>query len=261
MIDAHNHLHDPALNEVRDDVLASTDIRMHVVNGTCEADWRAVASLAAASKKVLPAFGLHPWNIASASDSWLQDLERFLIRYPNAAVGEIGLDRWIKDHDLEAQSEAFCAQLAVAARLERAAVIHCLKAWGRLIDDLARTGPPCRGFLSHAFAGSREVASQLIDHGGYFSFSGYFLNARKSEIRELYAWLPLERLLVETDAPHMSLPHDYACVQLLANGQNHPGNLKLTYHALAQLRGIPVEKLIEAVAATFHRLFGVGPSV
>lgn len=256
MIDAHNHLHEAALDHVRANVLAREDIRKHVVNGTSEADWIAVAKLAAASDKVLPAFGLHPWKIAEASGGWLSDLELLLTQHPDAAVGEIGLDRWVEGHDLEAQSAAFCAQLVLAAKLDRVPVIHCLKAWGRLIEDLVKIGTPTRGFLSHAFAGSREVASQLMDHGAYFSFSGYFLNSRKAEVRELYTWLPLERILVETDAPHMTPPPGYPGVQLLEAGSNHPANLALNYHALAELRSIPDAHLISAVHKNFCRLFG-----
>ena len=114
MIDAHNHLHDPRLAPHLPAILAELaclGVTRAVVNGTREDDWPAVAALARAHPWIVPSFGLHPWHIATRSPDWLAHLREQLDAHPGAAIGEIGLDRWIAGHDPEAQREVFIAQL------------------------------------------------------------------------------------------------------------------------------------------------------
>jgi TatD DNase family protein len=114
--------------------------------------------------------------------------------------------------------------------------------------------------LLHAYSGSSELAAAFAKLGAYFSFNGAFLEPRKVRLRELYAKLPADRILVETDAPAMRLPFNVERYSLPAapDGQsiNHPANLLVTYAALAELRGITSESLAAQIAENFASLFG-----
>jgi TatD DNase family protein len=259
LIDAHNHLHDARLAPFRGEVIAELErggIAAAVVNGTREEDWAAVAELARERAWVRPAFGLHPWYVSGRSPHWRGKLAELLAEFPQASLGEIGLDRWKEGYDMQAQMEVFGAQWQLAVEQERAATVHCLKAWGALWDFVRESPPLPRGFLLHSYGGAGEMVGGFVKQGAYFSFSGYFLHERRGAQREVFREVPLERLLVETDAPDM-LPPAGPGVRLLENGTlNSPTNLEFCDRALAELRGMPVEELAEQIGENFARLFG-----
>jgi TatD DNase family protein len=261
VFDAHNHLHDarlaPHLTEILA-ALAPLEVAGAVVNGTREDDWEAVAALARELPWVTPSYGLHPWYAPMRGPGWLEDLRRRLDDDPHAAVGEIGLDRWIEGHDLDDQRTVFTAQLTLAAELDRAVTIHCIQAWGALWEIIRAHPLPRRGFLIHAYSGPLEMMPAFAERGGRFSFSPYFLHPRKTAQREVFRQIPAERLLVETDAPDLRPPDERNHWPLRdAAGQpiNHPANLAVAYAGLAEIRGMDANELAESVAATFRELF------
>lgn len=280
LYDAHNHLQDAWLAPYRQQVLAELTrlpLRAAVVNGTCEADWPEVTALARDHAFVRPSYGLHPWNVGHAGPDWRGALQARLEADPRAGVGEIGLDRWMLDRarpddprlagvrraPLDEQIGAFRWQLELAVRSDRPVTIHCVDAWGALAAVLADAPVPARGFLLHAYGGSLELAREFAARGAYFSFNGYFLGERQTARRTVFAQLPLDRLLVETDAPAMPSPPEQRAYSLpgLADGTpiNHPGNIVAAYAGLARVRGIAVEELASQVERNFQRLFRSSP--
>jgi TatD DNase family protein len=275
--DAHAHLQDaelvPHYPRVFAD-LAAASVKRVVTNGSSEADWPAVAALAAAHPVVLPSFGVHPWDAGNRSPAWQKNLLAQLDAHPRAAVGEIGLDRWIvnraKPDDprltglrrapIGEQLEVFAWQFGVAAERNLPAAIHCVDAHGLLLEALRATSRPARGFLLHSYGGSGEMAARFAELGAYFSFNANFLDARRARLREVYAAISAERLLVETDAPSVRPPAAQAPYALPATAEglnvNHPANVTATYTALAELRGVSVAALARQVEANFLRLFG-----
>jgi TatD DNase family protein len=288
--DAHNHLHDEWLVEHRDAVLAdlvAANVRACVVNGTCEADWPEVAELcdrpASPKLALLPSFGLHPWEVGNRSAQWQDQLLRHLERFPHAGLGEIGLDRWMLDHaraddprlkdrrraPLDEQIDVLGWQLSLAADRNLAVTIHCLEAFGALHDLLRATPRPTRGFLLHAYSGSAELAKSFANLGAYFSFNSAFLDPRKERVRQMFTTIPRDRLLVESDAPAMSLPieaqiplgQSQPARQFLLpsapSGErvNHPANVAFTYHALAELLGIEVGALARQIEQNVRSFF------
>lgn len=261
LFDAHNHLHDERLVPHRAEILAALaplDVAGAVVNGTREDDWGAVTALARELPWVTPSYGLHPWFAPHRTPGWLDDLRRRLDGDPRAAVGEVGLDRWIEGHDLDDQHSVFTAQLALAVELERAVTIHCIQAWGALWEVL-RTHPlPRRGFLIHAYGGPLEMMPGFVERGAYFSFSPSFLHERKAAQREVFRQIPADRMLVETDAPDLRPPDERNRWPLRdASGGpiNHPANLAVAYAGLAEVRGMAGTELAAMVDANFRRLF------
>jgi TatD DNase family protein len=261
LYDAHNHLQDQRLTDpgaIVNEAVRTGVVRM-VVNGACEDDWPQVQQLAKSFPQVMPSFGYHPWYLHERTPEWQQRLVEFLDDTPSSVVGEIGLDRWKQDLPYEGQEEAFVWQLQLAAERNVAASIHCLQAWGRMHELLQDTPRPARGFLLHSYGGSKELVAPLAKLGAYFSFPGYFMHERKTRQREAFAAVPLDRLLIETDAPDQ-LPPDSANHFPLRDANdkplNHPANLRAIYEFMAQERTLPLEKFAAQMEENFRRLFG-----
>lgn len=245
-----------------------------VCNGTSPDDWQAVAGLSQKHAWIRPAFGLHPWHVGNVGKGWLNELRQLLLSDPRALVGEIGLDFWMlkgaRANDprltglnrapIEVQEAAFVAQLELAADLQRPPTVHGLDAWSRLAQILRHARLPSSGFLLHGYSGPSEYVARFIDAGVFFSFNGNFLSPRHARIREIFAHLPLEHILVETDAPAMPLPESHRKYRLPptpdGSTPNHPANLEVTHAALAEIRGISNTALADAIEKNFYRLFG-----
>jgi TatD DNase family protein len=262
LYDAHNHLHDERLAAHREAILA--DVRRQgvarmVVNGSSESDWPDVLTLARDCPEVIPSFGYHPWYVKERSADWRPALLRHLDAVPSA-IGEVGLDRWIKGHDLAEQERVFVWQLRLAAERDLPVSIHCLQAWGRLLEVLRAEPRPRCGFLLHSYGGPREMVEPLAELGAYFSFPGHFAHERKTRQREAFKSVPPDRLLIETDAPDQLLPSEYNRFPLAdpASGKplNHPANLGAVYDIAAQMLGEPLERLAARVEENFMRLLG-----
>lgn len=284
LYDAHNHLQDdrlaPHLDAILPALVSAGVVRM-VVNGSCEEDWPKVLSLAKRDSRVVPSFGYHPWYVRERSAEWQQTLTRYLDEVPSA-IGEIGLDKWILERpapkqahqpyvasatkgcssagSLAEQEEVFIWQLRLAAERNIPVSIHCLQAWGPLIEILRREARPRCGFVLHSYGGSREMVGPLAELGAYFSLPGYFAHERKRRQREAFLAVPPDRLLIETDAPDQLLPGELNRHSLadIATGKplNHPANLAAVYAFAAGLFREPVEQLAARVEGNFLRVFG-----
>ena len=276
LYDAHQHFHFEPLAPYRARIvqdLQAVGLRKAVVNATNEEEWPIVAALAREHPWIVPSHGVHPWDSGDRKPGWLAKLRAALEADPTAGVGEIGLDRWIIDGvrpndpriagirvaPLAEQIEVFAAQLALAAELNRAASIHCVQAFGAVLETLERAPRARRGFLLHGYSGPAEMIPAFVHLGAYFSFNIELEGTRHHARRENFRHVPADRLLVETDAPtkpptpdcnRFPLPLEPAGKEI-----NHPANIVVAYEALAKLRGIKVEALAEQVDENFTRLF------
>jgi TatD DNase family protein len=256
-IDAHNHLQDHRLGDAAPVVAAMklAGVSRCVVNATQEADWHDVQNLMDSHPDfITPAFGIHPWHAHTASPGWQDRLAALLEKYPDASIGECGLDQWIPTPSLEIQRAVFTDQLNLAREMGRPVTVHCLKAWGPLFEVFKETPPPSH-FLMHSFGGSIEIARRLIPLGAYFSFSGYFLHPRKSAVQEVFRQLPSDRILLETDAPDM-LPPQENITHPLPEDHNHPANLAVIGESLANVLGMDGETLARLTRENTKRCFG-----
>ncbi len=276
--DAHNHLQDSRLGN---DPLgwvsaaAAAGIAGMVVNGTCEGDWPEVRRLADLCPSVIPAFGLHPWRVSARTPRWRDALIECLDQTPGAGLGEAGLDRWILDQSLErctelgtgpqgpasleVQLQVLDQHLALASERGLPVTLHCLKAWGPLMDCLRRRPQLPRGFLLHSYGGSVELVPELIRLGAYFSISGHSLHPRKSSHAAVFRAIPRDRLLIETDAPDQLPPADWVShFTTDARGipVNSPVNLARIAEGVSGLLGIPIEELAAQCETNWLRFFG-----
>ncbi len=274
--DAHQHFHFDQFVTQRAALAAdlrTVGLQRAVVNATNEEEWPVVAALAREYAWILPSHGIHPWDCGNRSPAWLESLRAVLRDDPAAGVGEIGLDRWIIDGikpgdpriaglrvaPLEEQGEVFAAQLALAAEFSRAASIHCVQAFGALLELLQKTPRPSRGFLLHGYGGPAEMIKPFADLGAYFSFNIELLSPRQAARLQNFKAIPADRLLVETDAPTKPPPAELNRFPLPpatdGSAVNHPANIAVAYEQLAQLRQVPLESLAAQVEQNFLRLF------
>ena len=262
LYDAHNHLQDERLPTDREALLAACrqeDIVKMVVNGCCEADWPAVLELARRYPEVVPSFGYHPWYVKERSPNWQHALVHCLDQVPGA-IGEIGLDHWLRNYEPADQDQVFVWQWRLAVERKLPVSVHCLQAWGRLLEILRAEPRLSPGFVLHSFGGPRELVGELAELGAYFSLPGYFAQERKVKQREAFRRVPPDRLLIETDAPDQLLPEARNRYPLTdkTSGKpiNHPANLGSVYRFAAELFDTPVEILAQGVEENFLRLFG-----
>ncbi len=253
LFDSHNHIQEeriyPQIGDVMARAHASGVVKMGV-KGCCEADWPRVVEIMKRYEGIHPSFGLHPWFIADRSPEWLKTLEHWLVQYPQAGVGEIGIDHKCEEYDERDQESVFLAQLKLAQRLERPVSIHCRKAWGRLIALLDEVGTLPRGMLIHCYGGSAEIAQALVKRGAYISFSGSITRPNNRKAGPAIRAVPEGRILIETDAPDI--------MPFAAEGDlNEPANLRYVLTKAAELLGMTEAAVAELSYRNACRFFGI----
>ena len=259
LIDSHLHLTD---YEPGTDITAlleqtaAAGVSHLMCNGTSEADWPKVLELADVNPQIIPCLGLHPWFVARRSQNWHTILEDYLQIIP-CGIGETGLDRLAEPFDQSAQEEAFRIQLSLARKYNRPIMVHCVRAWGWLMDVLHSEPDLPNGFLIHAYGGSVDLIKPLAEMGAYFSFSATVLNENYQRSRKALDAVPLDRLLIETDAPNMLPPQEYRKYSITSNGKeyNHPANLPAILDGIAALLGQSPESLRETLWQNSQRFF------
>lgn len=184
--DIHTHLPDKGTAPLR------------VLTGTSPGDWEDIAVLTEQSpEEIIPAFGLHPWHLQDIEPDWQERLTGFLHRFPNALVGECGLDKVrCPVVPLAYQKEILLRQCRLARDLNRPVILHCVRAWGVLLDMLKNERLPASGFLCHGFDAPADHLPVLLKSGAWFSLGPRQLASRH---RESLAKLPLHRILMESD--------------------------------------------------------------
>jgi TatD DNase family protein len=231
--DAHNHLQQYAGEAGLEAAMAGAaagGVTGMLCCGTCPEDWGRVLEISCRYPGVTPCFGLHPWF--AGGDGWLGRLEEFLRRSPAACVGEIGLDG-VKDRP--GQREDFAAQLELARSFSRPAVLHCVREWGALLEEVKKAGLPA--FMLHGYGGSPEMVKDFAALGGYFSFGAGITAPGRERLRAALAAVPADRLLFETEAPDTGGPAGIAAV----------------VEAAAAALGRPAEELAELSSANCGR--------
>ncbi|MFP4364446.1 MAG: TatD family hydrolase [Spirochaetia bacterium] len=195
IFDAHVHLQMGTF-----DIPLDTEIQA-LCNSVEKADMPQVLDLSAKHTGVFPYLGIHPWFI---SDSWEEDLYYLdaLLSESEAGIGEVGLDKLKTRVPMERQRAVFRGQLSIAKKHKRPVNIHCVRAWGPLLEDLSILSSAGIPFLVHAFAGSPEVMQEIVKMGGYLSFAPFVLNSGSKKAAAAIAQVSEDRLLLDTDFPY-----------------------------------------------------------
>jgi TatD DNase family protein len=248
LVDSHCHLDAAEFDEDRDAVLdraRAAGVGAMVVPAVERANWGAVASLCRENPDCYPAFGIHPMYVDRALDEDLDALRRCLANEPAVAVGEIGLDYFVTPRDEARQLKFFSEQLRIARDFDLPVILHVRRAVDHVLRELRRFRP--RGGIAHAFNGSRQQADEFIKLGFALGFGGAMTYSRAHRIRELSASLPLDCIVLETDAPDIA-------PEWKAKQRNEPAEVNRIAAVLADLRNLPVAEIITATGNTAFRV-------
>ncbi len=251
LIDTHCHVNVAEFDADRGPVLAHCrrlGVRRIVVPAVAAAGWSALLALCAREPGLYPALGLHPIYVDSHKAGDIPALERAVADHRPVAVGEIGLDFFMTELDPERQQALFEAQLRVARDAGLPVILHARKSHDRLLATLRRI--PVRGGIVHAFNGSEQQAEQFIDLGFKLGFGGTLTYERSTKIRRLAQSLPLEALVLETDAPDM-------VVSAHRGERNSPEYLPDCLNALAEVRNESPERVAELTTRNAVEVLGL----
>jgi TatD DNase family protein len=232
LIDSHCHLDLPAFDKDRQQVLLQAEkagVIGLVIPGTTAGSWQNILDLASRSVNPLiyPALGLHPYFCTDNSPDQIAALRSLALQAQPIAIGEIGLDFQMKNIDQELQLQLFEYQLQIAVDLALPVILHTRKAHDQVLKLLKQY--PVIGGISHAFNGSLQQAEKYMNMGFCLGFGGMLTYPRSSKLRKLASELPLETIVLETDAPDMpGQVHQYQ--------RNSPAYLPEVLSALSEIR-------------------------
>jgi len=244
LIDTHCHIDVTEFDADRDAVLARSraqGVAAIVVPGVEAGTWAHLLACCASARDLYPALGLHPVYLARHRDEHVRALERRASATALLAIGEIGLDYHVADLDRDRQQALFEAQLEVARSCGLPVLLHVRKAHDAVLATLRRIR--VSGGICHAFNGSPQQAAQYRDLGFRLGFGGMLTFERSSRLRALARTLPLEDIVLETDAPDMTVAQHHGA-------RNSPEYLPYCLTALAQQRALPEAEVAAATTAS-----------
>ncbi|MDD3410691.1 MAG: TatD family hydrolase [Eubacteriales bacterium] len=254
LFDSHCHLESERFQEDFDAVLARMSehgVSRCLCAGSDMATSERIAELTQKFPFVYGAVGVHPEEIAGFEDGQLERMREWL-RLPHVkAVGEIGLDYFYDEQSPRAQQKIVLEkQMDLACELDVPAVFHVRDAHGDMLDLLRSRRNHLPSGVMHCFSGSVESAREYLDLGFYLSFAGplTFKNAR--QLPQVAAYVPLDRVLVETDSP-------YLAPTPMRGQRNEPGYVRFVAQKLAELRGLTPDELIAHTTENTERLFRI----
>lgn len=251
LIDSHCHLDAAEFDADRDAVIArarEAGVAHQIIPAVEAAGWSALRTLCRDQPDLHPAYGLHPMYLARHREEHLDELREWLANERPVAVGECGLDHFVGDLDPGIQRHYFEAQLRLAREFELPLIIHARRAVDEVIAAVRRVGG-LRGVV-HSFSGSPEQARQLWNAGFLIGLGGPVTYERAQRLRGLVAAMPLENLLLETDAPDQP---DAA----IRGQRNEPARVSFICRTIAQLRGEPEDDIAAVTRGNAARLFGL----
>ena len=250
-IDTHSHFDAAEFDADRDAEYAravAAGVGLQVVPAVTRDNFAAVAATCARYPGCLPAWGLHPMYIAVHRPEHLAALRAQIEAQRPVAVGEIGLDFFVRDLDRATQEFFLTEQLKIAREHDLPVLLHCRKANDELLKQLRKFG--LRGGIAHAFNGSPQQAHAFIKLGFKLGFGGAFTWPRANNLRRLAVDLPLDAIVLETDSP--DIPPVW-----IGRGRNAPGELPRIAATLAKLRGVDIETVARQTSANARALLSL----
>lgn len=260
LIDSHCHLDrldleklDTDLDGVLEEAQKSGVKQMLCVSINLQ-NFPEVLRLSHCYENIFASVGVHPSDDPNNHDEAL-GLAQLVALADDAkiiAIGETGLDYCYNEGDLEWQRDRFRIHIQAARETAKPLIIHTRDAEADTLAIMREEGAEQIGGVMHCFTGTLEMAQHCLDLGFYISFSGIVTFRNADPLREVAKMVPLDRMLIETDAPYLT--------PVPKRGKpNHPALVHHVAEHIAALRGLPLEKIATATTANFHRLFGTSP--
>jgi TatD DNase family protein len=237
-IDTHCHLDAAEFGCRQSEIICqahASGVGRLVIPAIERANFSTVQSLCEQYPGCNPAYGIHPMYVHRATPADIDELARYLSQPNTVAVGEIGLDFYVADYDQAKQEFYFIEQLKLAREFNLPVLLHIRRAQDRALKYLRQIR--VQGGIAHAFNGSHQQATEFIKLGFKLGFGGAMTYTRANRLRKLASILPIESIVLETDAP--DIPPNF-----LPRGQpNKPEYLARVAQTLVELRGIPLTEI------------------
>jgi len=249
LFDTHCHIDVAAFDADRAQVLQRAreqGVRHMLVPAIDAEHWERLLKLCAKQAGLYPALGMHPIFLNSHRQEHITRLEQFVETRRPVAIGEIGLDYFVRGLDRDAQRKLFEAQLAVARDAQLPVVLHVRKAHDAVLSCLRRI--PVPGGTVHAFSGSEQQAHQYIEMGFKLGFGGTLTWERSRKIRHMARIMPMDAIVLETDAPDMAVAQH-------AGERNSPEYLVYCLRALAEVRDEAPDTIAAQTTANARAVF------
>ena len=254
LVDSHSHFDAPEFDGDRDAALArarAAGVTQQVVPAVAASSWPKLREVCAQDAGLFAAYGLHPMYLSEHRPAHLEDLRTWIEREKPVAVGECGLDFFVEGLDAETQQQYFDGQLRLAREFDLPVIVHARRAVDAVIASVKRVGR-LRGVV-HSFSGSPEQARQLWQLGFLIGLGGPVTYERANRLRTLARTMPLDHLLLETDAPDQP---DAG----IRGQRNEPARLPVVRDVIADLRGITADEVSQATTRNAERLFNLPPA-
>ncbi|WAT11130.1 metal-dependent hydrolase [Rouxiella badensis] len=256
LVDSHCHLDGLDYEKLHggvDDVLAKArerDVKFMLAVACTLPGYRAMAELIGDRPEVSFSCGVHPLNIEGGYD--FEELRTQAAGARVVAMGETGLDYFYQKEEalIKLQQDSFRHHIRVGRELNKPVIVHTRDARQDTLDILREEKAGECGGVLHCFTEDRDTAEQLLDLGLYISFSGMVTFRNAEQIREAARYVPLDRILIETDSPYLApVPH--------RGKENQPAYVRDVAEYLAVVKGVSLETLAVATTQNFSRLFHV----
>ena len=251
IIDSHCHIDFDAFDIDRSQVIenaSSVNIKKIIVPGVMKNTWQNIKSCCDEFPSLYPCYGLHPYFIDKHKPKHLNDLKYWIDKNKPVAVGECGLDFYLKDLNIDLQTSYFEQQLDIALEFNLPVVIHARKSTEAVIRAIKQRNG-LRGMI-HSYSGSYEQALQLIKLGFYLSFGGPITYKNSTRLRKVVQQISLESILVETDAPDQPVAD-------AINKRNEPKFILDVIRSIAKLHNTDVETISNITSGNACDLFNL----
>ena len=252
LFDTHCHLDFPVFDKDRKLIIHKANkvgIKHILIPATKKESWRVLRMHVAQNRSLYAALGLHPMMIEEHKEAHLDDLDKALTLPPVHAVGEIGLDFYDSRALRDKQEVFFRSQLKLAIKHNLPVILHVRKAHNEVLKHLKMLHFQ-QGGIVHAFSGSLELAKEYINQGFKLGFGGTMTFARSVKIREMVKVLPLDAIVLETDAPDMIPSTSQA-------DRNTPIHLLDIFKVFCELRSESPQVLAEATTRNAKSVFKI----
>ncbi len=251
IFDSHAHYDDERYDEDRDEVLSSLKEKGvgYVVN--CGSDIpTSESSLALAEKYpfIYASVGIHPGSAPAAPSDYIEKIKELALSPKCVAVGEIGMDyHYGKEFDMR-QREIFAEQIRLAKSLSKPVIIHEREAYFPCMEIIKRE--KCDNAVMHCFSGNKETLKEVLSQGLFIGVGGTLTFKNNVKTVEMCKYLPLEKMMLETDCPYLS-PTPFR------GERNSSERIELVAEAVSQIKGISKEEVIEVTSENAKKFYGI----
>ena len=253
LVDTHAHLDFPKFDQDRQEVIQraqSSDLKYIINVGADEESSQRSVKLAQQEEMIYAAVGVHPHDASKFSDTTYNQLQEWAAADKVVAIGETGLDYHYDNSPRQLQQEVFRRQIQLAKEVELPLIIHSREAKKDSLDILLDEGAYEVGGIIHCFGGDLEMAEAAIDMNFYIAVGGLLTFDNAHQLRRIIKQIPIEKLLVETDAPYLTpQPH--------RGKRNEPAYVKHVVDKLAHILPYSAEKIGEVTTANAKELLGI----